>query len=297
MSDRIALSGLAATGYHGVLGVERSAGQRFVVDVGIEADLRQAGTTDDLRDTIDYAKVAVRVVERIQGEAYHLIEHLAEVIAADLLSDGRVDAVEVTVHKPQAPIGVPFGDLAVHIRRERGVAVVIGFGANLGDRAATLAAAIAELGRLAGLTVIAVSALVETDPVGGPAQPTYLNGILLATTAIAPEQLLVTLHAVEDRHGRERNERWGARALDLDLIQYGMPGTAGERRSRDPDLLLPHPRAAQRAFVLEPWAQVDPDAVLRLGPSPADPVRRVVDVLAGLDRRGVRPGPAGWSPW
>ena len=107
----------------------------------------------------------------------------------------------------------------------------------------------------------------------------------------------MALHAIEDRHGRERSERWGARTLDLDLIQYGVPGTTTERRSADPCVLLPHPRAAQRAFVLAPWLQVDPNAVLRLGPAPSDPVRQVAEVLAGLDRRGVRPGPAGWSPW
>ncbi len=295
--DRITVAGVAATGYHGVLALERSAGQRFVVDVAIEADLRRPGVSDTLHDTVNYARVATRVVERIEGEAYHLIERLAEVIAADLLADPLVDAVEVTVHKPQAPVGVPFGDIAVRIRRERGTAVVIAFGANLGDREATLAAALADLRALAGVTVTAVSDLVETDPVGGPAQPDYLNGILLAATTLSPEQLLIALHSVEDRYGRERSERWAARALDLDLIQFGVPGTPSERRSAAADVLLPHPRAAQRAFVLVPWAQVDPDAVLRLGPSPSDPVRPVAEVLAGLDRRGVRTGPAGWSPW
>ncbi|MGV1007619.1 MAG: 2-amino-4-hydroxy-6-hydroxymethyldihydropteridine diphosphokinase [Dermatophilaceae bacterium] len=297
MSDRIALVGIAATGYHGVLAVERSTGQRFVVDVSIEADLRRAGASDQLRDTVDYATVAPRIVAHIEGEAYDLIERLADVIASDLLTSELVVAVEVTVHKPQAPTGVGVEDVAVHIRRERGIPVVIAAGANLGDREATLGAALSALRELAGLSLTGVSALVETDPVGGPAQPDYLNAVVLAASTLPAEALLVALHGVEDRLGRERNERWGARALDLDLVQYGVPGTASERRSRGPDLLLPHPRAAQRAFVLAPWAQVDPTATLRLGPAPSDPVRAVVDLLAGLDRSGVRPGPSGWSTW
>lgn len=296
MTDRIVLSGLEAVGHHGVLAHEKTSGQRFVVDVDLEADLRRAGASDDLHDTVDYGGVASRVVERIEGEPFDLVERLADVIAEDILEHPRVDAVEVTVHKPQAPLAVRFADVRVHVRRERGTPVVIALGANLGDRVATLHRAVADLRELPGMRITAVSSLVESDPVGGPGQPDYLNGILLATTTLAPEHLLASLHDVEARHGRERNERWGSRTLDLDLIQYGPPGSPGERRSADPDLRLPHPRAAERAFVLVPWAQVDPGAALRLGPAPSDPVRPVADLLAALDARGVRPGPE-WPEW
>jgi dihydroneopterin aldolase/2-amino-4-hydroxy-6-hydroxymethyldihydropteridine diphosphokinase len=296
VTDRIVLNGVEAVGHHGVFEHEKSAGQRFVVDVVLEADLRRAGASDDLRDTVDYSGVAAAVVERIEGQPFDLVERLAEVIAGDLLEHTLVDAVDVTVHKPQAPMPVAFADLSVRVRRERGVPVVVALGGNLGDRVATLHRAVADLRALPGLRVTAVSSLVETDPVGGPEQPDYLNAILLATTTLEADQLLAALHAIEARHGRERNERWGSRSLDLDLVQYGRPGTPAERRSADQDVRLPHPRAAERPFVLVPWAQVDPEAVLRLGPAPSDQVRSVADVLAGLDTSGVRPGPD-WPPW
>ncbi len=297
MTDRIALVGLEATGRHGVYEEEKRAGQRFVVDVVVEADLHRAARTDDLAGTVDYARMAQAVVDRVAGPSYDLLERLADVIAADVLRHDLVDAVEVTVHKPQAPLPVPFRDVAVSVRRERGTPVVIALGANLGDRQATLAAAVEQLRAVRGLDVTAVSPLVESEPVGPSGQPAYFNGVLLAATTLPAEALLAALHAVEEAHGRVRGQRWGARTLDLDLIQYGRPGTAGERRSSDPALLLPHPRAWERRFVLAPWAQVDAGAVLRVGAAASDPVRRVVDLLADLDQSGMsRQQPGRRSP-
>lgn len=159
------------------------------------------------------------------------------------------------------------------------VDVVLALGANLGDRAGTLAAAVRELGALAGLTVTAVSPVVESDPVGGPDQPDYLNAVALARTRLAPRRLLHACQQVETAHGRRREERWGARTLDIDIVCYACLVT------RDPGLTLPHPRAAARAFVLVPWAAVDPAAVLA-GPGGG----RVADLAAAApDAAGVRP--------
>ena len=119
MSDRITLTGLSATGFHGVLESERRDGQTFVADVTIELDTSVAGRTDNLADSVDYSVIASQVVSRIQGEPVNLIETLAEKIASDILATYLVTAVEVTVHKPQAPITETFADVSVHIRRER----------------------------------------------------------------------------------------------------------------------------------------------------------------------------------
>lgn len=119
MNDRIVLRGLYAHGRHGVLPVERRDGQTFVVDVSVELDTRAAADTDDLSATVDYGELARQVVSLVQGEPVDLLETLASRLAAHVLDDPKVLAVEVTVHKPQAPVGVPLEDVAVTIRRER----------------------------------------------------------------------------------------------------------------------------------------------------------------------------------
>jgi dihydroneopterin aldolase/2-amino-4-hydroxy-6-hydroxymethyldihydropteridine diphosphokinase len=128
---------------------------------------------------------------------------------------------------------------------------------------------------------------VETDPVGGPDQPAYLNAVVTGTTHLAPSSLLAGLHDIERAHGRTREVRWGPRTLDLDLIQYGDPVFDTDVVMEAPTLTLPHPRAHERAFVLVPWLRAEPEAALRVGGT----VRRVADLVAGLDTSGVHPGP------
>lgn len=137
---------------------------------------------------------------------------------------------------------------------------VVALGANLGDRHETIRAAAERIARLPLVSEVRLSALFETVAlrVDGPDPdaPGYVNAVALVTTRLAPEILLGMLHAIEDENGRERRERWGDRTLDLDLIAYG------DFVSDDPRLQVPHPRAAERPFVLDPWLDVDPDAVL-----------------------------------
>lgn len=152
------------------------------------------------------------------------------------------------------------------------IRVVIAMGANLGDRSATIAAAMKRLGKTDGVTVVAVSTLVETVAIrpDGPddTHPNYLNGVALVDTILSAPALLAVLHDIEDRHGRTRTERWGDRTLDLDLIAFG-------DLIEDGNLVVPHPRAHERSFVLGPWLELDPDAVF--------PERGAVrDLLAGL---------------
>ncbi|GAB3053750.1 hypothetical protein GCM10027053_12930 [Intrasporangium mesophilum] len=290
MPDRIVLQGVSARGNHGVLDFEKRDGQVFVVDVTMTADLSRAGRTDDLAATVSYAEVATDVVARITGPSFDLIERLAEVIADDVLRHDLVDSVEVVVHKPEAPVGQPFTDVQVRLERTNAAAVVVALGSNLGDRGETLAAAVRALRDLRGLTVTAVSSLVETDPVGGPDQPPYLNAVVVGRCTLAPDDLLRSLHTIEAEHGRTREIRWGARTLDLDLIQFGAPGGPREVLSDLPGLTLPHPRAAERAFVLVPWADADGQATIRVGRGDGG-IRPVSEVLTELDRSGVRPGP------
>ncbi|WP_163513641.1 dihydroneopterin aldolase [Fodinicola acaciae] len=120
MPDRITLRGLTVHGFHGDLDHERVVGQVFVVDATIELDLSAAGSSDQLSDTVDYGKLTDQLAEIVAGEPVHLLETLAERLAAACLAYQPVLAAEITVHKPHAPIAHPFADLTVTIRRERG---------------------------------------------------------------------------------------------------------------------------------------------------------------------------------
>lgn len=119
MSDRITLTGLRVFGRHGVFEHERREGQEFVVDITAWLDLGAAAASDDLRATLHYGELAELAAGIVAGEPYDLIESVAGRIAEEVLADERLSAVEVTVHKPSAPIPLTFDDVAVTIRRER----------------------------------------------------------------------------------------------------------------------------------------------------------------------------------
>ena len=118
-ADRIALRGLRVRGHHGVFDHERRDGQDFVLDLVLDVDLAPAGASDDLADTVDYGALAESAAAVVAGPPRQLIEAVAAEVADRVLADARVAAVEVTLHKPQAPIGVPFADVAVMVRREQ----------------------------------------------------------------------------------------------------------------------------------------------------------------------------------
>ena len=134
--------------------------------------------------------------------------------------------------------------------------VVLSAGSNLGDRLGTLQGCVQAIGGLPDTDVLARSPVYQTAPVGGPAQSDYLNAVLVIATGLAPRDLLTATQRIETDFGRVRAERYGPRTLDIDMISYD------EEISDDPVLTLPHPRAHERAFVLVPWADIEPDVLL-----------------------------------
>lgn len=154
--------------------------------------------------------------------------------------------------------------------------IYLGLGSNLGDRLANLSRAVEELaGR--GVRVVRSSRVYETDPVGGPPQPQYLNAVVEVATDLEPEELLRVCLEVESELGRTRGERWGPRTIDIDLLAYG------DREIAEPDLTLPHPRMHEREFVLVPLLELDADPPLPGG-------RRASDLQLGAGAlTGVRP--------
>jgi 2-amino-4-hydroxy-6-hydroxymethyldihydropteridine diphosphokinase len=152
--------------------------------------------------------------------------------------------------------------------------VVVAMGSNLGDRMDYLQGGLDGLFDTPRLVFAAVSPVYETAPVGGPEQPDYLNAVAIGETTLPARAVLERCHSLEDAFGRVRGEIWGPRTLDLDLIAYG-----GEV-SDSPGLTLPHPRAHERAFVLAPWHDADPDAEL-------PGWGKVADLLEALGTTGV----------
>lgn len=294
--DTVTVRGIEATGYHGVFDHERHDGQIFRCDVTLHLDTRRARERDDLAEAVDYGGVGEAVHRVLAGEPRDLIETVAGDIAAAVLTDGRVAAVDVSVHKPQAPMPVPFDDVTVTVHRTRAdvlvdsapdgpVDAVVAIGSNLGDRAGMLLGAVQALGRTPGIGLTAVSPVVETDPVGGPGgQDTFLNAVVLLRTTLSPLALMHACQDVEALHGRRREARWGPRTLDVDVL------THGELVVDTATLTLPHPRAAERAFVLVPWHLADPQAWV---PDLYGP-RRVADLLDDLV--GDSGGPGGGVP-
>lgn len=274
--DRIVVTGIRGHGRHGVFDHERRDGQEFAVDVELEVGTTAAAHSDDLADTVDYGQVAIAVHALIVGEPVDLVETLAERVADACLAFGGVHAVSVTVHKPSAPIPVPFDDVQLRIRRTAPVRrpVALALGSNLGDSATVLQAAVDDLAALPGLSLGAVSAVYRTAPVGGPEQPDYLNAVVVGETTLDPLALLTATQGVERAHHRVRDVRWGPRTLDVDVLALG------DEVVDEPTLQVPHPRAHERAFVLVPWTDADPAAVIP-GRGP------VADLVAGVDRTGV----------
>ncbi|MEW2396283.1 2-amino-4-hydroxy-6-hydroxymethyldihydropteridine diphosphokinase [Streptomyces sp. NPDC046862] len=170
----------------------------------------------------------------------------------------KVDAADTTLHNPQR--------------------AVLSLGSNLGNRLETIQGAIDALEDTPGVRIKAVSPVYETEPwgVAPGSQPTYFNAVVVLKTTLPPSSLLERAHAVEEAFHRVRSERWGPRTIDVDIVSYA------DEVSDDPVLTLPHPRAHERAFVLAPWHDVEPEAQL--------PGRgAVAQLLADVTREGVAP--------
>ncbi len=258
MADHILISGLRAVTIVGALEHEREIAQPLQIDLTLEVDLHDPGVTDDLGDTVDYGTVADRVVAIAVESKDTLLERLASRLADEVLTFARVEAVEVTLTKLRPPIDVDVTTTAVRIRRSlwendapqpNSAHAWIALGSNLGDREGFLRQGVSGLG-----DVVAMSQVYETDPVGGPDdQGAYLNMVVEIETNLDPYALLRRCQRIEAEAMRQRVVRWGPRTLDVDIVLYD--GVAIE----SDDLVIPHPRFADRRFVLRPLAEIAPD--------------------------------------
>jgi dihydroneopterin aldolase/2-amino-4-hydroxy-6-hydroxymethyldihydropteridine diphosphokinase len=254
--DHIYVNGLRLMALVGVLPHEREGEQPVQVDIDLEVDLAEAGLTDNLVDTANYGAIAEAVSEVVRMSSDVLLERLVARIAERCLQFDHVEVADVRLTKLRPPIAENLDSTAVRIVRSRvdmkipaRHRAIVALGSNLGDRVAYLRFGLERLSN-----VVAQSQVFETDPVGGPDnQGPYLNMVAVIDTDLDPYAMLRRLLQIEAEAHRVRIERWGPRTLDLDLLFYDDITINSE------ELIVPHPRFAERRFVLEPLSEVAPE--------------------------------------
>lgn len=256
--DRILIDDLRVMTVIGALPHERETAQPLRVDLSIGLDLRDAGSSDDLADTVNYGLVSERIAELAHETKHILLERLASDMADLVLGFDRVEEVMVTVTKLRPPIPTAVATTAVCLVRTRAEAqvpplhrheVIVALGSNLGDRDGYLRHGVRELGK-----VIAMSQVFETEPVGGPGdQGAYLNMVVKVETSLDPFAFIRRCQRIEAGALRQRVVRWGPRTLDVDILFFD------DFEIDSAELTVPHPRINERRFVLTPLSEIAPE--------------------------------------
>ena len=251
--DEIRIDNLEVYAYHGVFPEENEKGQLFFVNAVLYTETRAAGMADELTLSTHYGEVCHLITKWMQEHTCKLIETVAEKVAeAVLLQFPLVQAIDLEIRKPEAPIGLPFESVSVKIHRGWHKAY-LSVGSNLGDREQYIKQAIASLEKEDTVKIEKVSQLLNTKPYGGVEQQDFLNGAIAIRTLLTPEELLTLLHTIEAAADRKREIHWGPRTLDLDIVFYDKLVYESE------DLVIPHIDMENRYFVLKPLSELIPN--------------------------------------
>lgn len=251
--DEIRIENLEVYAYHGVLPEENEKGQTFLVNAVLYTDTRAAGERDELTLSTHYGEVCLFITKWMQEHTYKLIETVAENVAREiLLQYPHVQALDLEIRKPQAPIGLPFGCVSVKIHRGWHK-VYLSIGSNMGEREKYMERAIASLKGNRQIIVERVSEFLVTRPYGGVEQEDFLNGAIEIRTLMTPEELLEELHGIEAAADRKRLVHWGPRTLDLDIVFWD------KLVYESGDLVIPHVDMENRYFVLKPLSELAPN--------------------------------------
>lgn len=250
--DCISIKNLETYAYHGVYEEEQKNGQHFYVSTDLYLSTREAGIHDELQCSVHYGEVCEFINAFMNNNIYMLLEAVAENLTTELLiAYPLVEKIRLTVSKPEAPIGLPFEDVAVTIERKWN-RTYVAFGSNLGEKEKNITEAIEKIRTNRFCRVNKVSEVYETAPYGCVAQEDFFNGVLELDTILSPKELLAYLQKLEADAGRERKIHWGPRTLDLDIIFY-------ENIILDlSDLVIPHEDMQNREFVLMPMNDIAP---------------------------------------
>ena len=253
--DTISIKDITVFAYHGVIKEENKLGQKFIITAELSLSTREAGISDDIEKSVDYAKVSNLIKDYAEHNTFKLIETLAEGIAGLILTEyDSIDAVAIEVKKPWAPVMIPVDTVSVRIKR-CWHEVYLSIGSNMGDKKKHLDTAVERLGGTNGIKVIDVSDYIVTAPVGYTSQDDFLNAAVHIKTVLEPKDLLEVIHDIENSDGRVRDVHWGPRTIDIDIILYD------ELIINTKELTIPHPEAEKREFVLKPLTQIAPNVL------------------------------------
>ena len=253
--DKIYLKNVEIFANHGVFNEEKTLGQKFVLDLELTLDLREAGVTGDLTKSVHYGELCHGIEKEFTRCSYDLIETAAEKIAEYTLCNyPEVKSVKVTLKKPWAPIGRHLDYAAVEIERAWHIAY-LSIGSNMGDKKHNLEVAIEKIAEGKDTIVQEISTFIVTEPWGYTDQEEFLNGAVKLKTLLTPRELMQKLLNIESDMKRKRIVRWGPRIIDLDIIMYD------DLVSDDEMVILPHPRMEEREFVLKPLCEINPNIV------------------------------------
>lgn len=250
--DEIRIEQLRVYAHHGYFADEKWNGQYFEISVVLKLALQNAGVSDAISNTVDYAAVCEFIAAKMTEQTFDLIETVAEFLADSLMDQYEtVQEASVEVRKPDAPISLEISYVSVKVTRRRHTAYVA-FGSNLGDSRSLIQQAIDLVDQDKRCKVLEVSPIRKSTPYGGVEQADFYNGVMEVETYYEPLMFLKCLQEIEIKLGRKRKVRWGPRTMDLDILLF-------DRMVIDSkELIVPHPDMQNRDFVLLPLSEIAP---------------------------------------
>lgn len=257
----IRLENLKIIHNHGFYQEEKVLGQLFILDLTVDVDMDMVMESHRLEDTINYGVLAEFVEEVFTRKTLDLIENAGDLVCREVLNRFcQARSVSLRLKKPWAPVGKVLDSPQIILERkwER---VFLGLGTNMGDKEENLNKALDLLKADSGIRVEKVSSFMTTKAWGVEDQDDFLNGAVEIRTYYRPLELLDKTQAIEKEVGRTETYKWGPRMVDLDMLYYG------DKIIYEDRLKVPHPYIGERAFVLEPLAEIGPffvDPVIRL---------------------------------
>ncbi len=250
--DKIVIENLEIFAHHGVFAEETQNGQLFLVSADLFLDASHAIAQDNVELSVNYASVCYFIQKCMQENTFQLIETAAHFVARQILyTYPLLQKAIVRIDKPSAPIGLPFQTVYAQVELSWHT-VALGIGSNIGNRAQYIQQALEQLAQSPDVQLLKTSDLRMTKPYGYTQQADFLNGCLLLKTLYTPHALLEFLHAIEASLGVDRRIKihWGPRTIDLDILLYD------DWVMHTEPLSIPHTDLQNRAFVLQPLAQI-----------------------------------------